>query len=305
MSATRTISLALAAIFAAAAQDAAAATWGVDLALSSLSIDGDTYADNGANGFRPGGVWDQDNPPIVAAFQPNFVVGPDTFDFGATVNPISSDRDLSIPFVTSASAVGVITIDGLGSSTLEIRWRANTLNDNFDGDGFLSDSSVLLLSQIVATIDGVGPGTPVEIIYDWDYFATAVPDHEALMEDPETANGSVGFLDDQGTGPGNLFGVIVGEPGVLTSMDSDNDSYSLTTSNPSSSLTINLDGGSITRMNSPGNGPFQEDLAGSEFIGRLTLTLRMVPEPASWGLAFVAVLGAGLMRVRPRPTSPQ
>ena len=95
-----------------------------------------------------------------------------------------------------------------------------------------------LVSTILATIHGVGPGTPVRVDYDWEYFATAVPDHENLVEDPESASGSLDFLDDQGNGLPAPINVAVGEPGVLTASDSDNGSIDFDTSNPMSVFTI-------------------------------------------------------------------
>lgn len=274
----------------------AAPTWSVDLNNSSLNLNGDTYADNGAHGFRPAGPWDEDSLD-EDTFQANFVVGPDTFDLGASVNPISRDRDLSVPYDTSASAVSIVTIHGVGSNTLEIAWRANTFNDQFDGDGFLSTSEAHVFASILARIDGVSPGTPVSISYEWEYFATAVPDHEGVGEDPEQARGSLSLIDNAGGGPGNLFDIMVGEPGPapLTDFDDDIDSHNLVTGVPDSFLTIDLAASSITAMESPGDGLFDEDLAGSEFIG--TLTLVIVPEPA---VGTLLIGGLGLLAKRRR-----
>lgn len=280
----------------------AAANWGVDLGNSNLNIMANTYADSAINGFDPGPHYA--DAQLTNVFVPGFINGPDTFDLGAALNPLGNDEDLSTspPTITSASSVGIITIDGIGGSTLEINWRANTLNDFIGYEGFLSDSAAIILSQIRATIDGVAPGTKVKIGYDWDYFATAVPDHEDVMEDPESAGGGAGFFDDQGTGPGNLFNTFVAEPGILTSIDADNGSYNLLTSNPKSYLDISLDGNSTITMDGPGNDPLdalQEDTAGSEFLGRLTLTLSLVvPEPASMTLGVMALVA--LLTVRRR-----
>jgi hypothetical protein len=278
-------------------------TWGVDLANSSLSIDADTYADNGANLIMGavGAVWDEDHPVNATAFQANYQ---SAFDLGQDVNPMSRDADNSVPFTTTASSIGRITIDGLGTDTLTIEWRANTLNDNFDGDGFISDSSALLTSTIIATINGVSPGTPLTIGYDWEYFATAVPDHEDLMEDPESAGGNLSFIDDQGGGPGSLFSVAVGEPGALTSMDSNSDSYDLTTNMAVNTLSVSLGANSLTHMEDPGTMPNMEDLAGSEFLGRLTLTVTAIPEVTSAAMLAAAaslVLVSWLVRRRWQP----
>jgi hypothetical protein len=262
-------------------------TWGVDLGSSSLSIDADTYADNGANLIMgaPGAVWDEAHPANAAAFQANYQ---STFDLGQDVNPMSRDADTSVPFTTTASSIGQITIHGLGTDTLTIEWRANTLNDNFDGDGFISDSSAVLTSTIIATINGASPGTPLTIGYDWEYFATAVPDHEGVMEDPELAGGNLSFMDDQGGGPGSLFSVAVSEPGPLTSMDSDNDSYDLTTNVAVNTLSVSLGSNSLTHMEAPGLGINMEDTAGSEFLGRLTLTVTAIPEVTSAAMLAAA-----------------
>jgi hypothetical protein len=186
----RWVFFALVANFLLAAAESAAAAWNVDLDNSTVLLIGSTFADNASNGLAPAGVFDQGEPLPFIEFTPNFIVGADTFDLGAVLNPVSIDENVDVPFSTSASAFSVITIDGLGSDTLEIRWRANTLNDAFGGDGFLTDSSAFVLSAIEATITGIAPGTPVEITYNWDYFAAAVAIDEAVMDDPETTTGS-------------------------------------------------------------------------------------------------------------------
>ena len=276
---------------------------------STVTIDADTYADNGTNGFDPvPGAWDEDSFS-TNVFQSNFVdAGGNTFDLGAGVDPlISRDEggppDYPDPWRTSASATGLVTINGLGTNTLEINWRATTLNDHDHGEGFLSDSAANVIAQIQASINGVAPGTPVTISYDWEYFATAVPDHEAAGEDPELARGSLSFVDDQGTGPGSLYSVQVGEgePDGLTSFDDANNSYDLTTSNPMSFVTISLDAGSDITMDMPGSplgaGFNEVDFAGSEFVGRLTLTLTAIPEPSAGQFLFVAGLTAAGVRL--------
>lgn len=293
------LSAAFSLVFALPFPTSAAPYWDVNLGGSFVNLGANTYADNGANLFRPVGIWDDDSPPNVTAFTSNFVIGPNTFDLGAALNPISRDQQLPL-FVTSASAVGVITIHGLGTDTLDIRWRVNTLNDTIGGDGFLAQSSVILSALVFGLIEGVGPGTLVDITYDWEYFANAVPDYEAPFDDQVVAGGSLGFVDDQLSGPGNLFNVLFAEPGPFAGTSSGSNTYGLVTGNPTSYVLINLGGDAAANLASPGVGAAQEDLSGSEFIGRLTLRLSIpIPEPSCLCLALLACL-KGIKGVRNR-----
>jgi hypothetical protein len=283
----------------------AAPNWGVDLTNSSITIDASAYADNGQNGFRPnvGAIWYEDVGTAMV-FQSNFMASffgqpADTYDLGAAVNLIGNDIGLNPDFDTSASTVGVIAIDGVGTRILDIYWRVTTSNYHRDlaGEGFLTDSMANVVASIIATIEGVAPGTSIDIGYDWEYLGLAPVDHETpAMEDPTTAAGTLGFSDEQGFGPGNLFGVLFAEP-LIGGADSDNDSYNLTTSNTvdPSFLTISLDGLSRTTMVAPGVppiNPFQLDAASSTFNGRLTLILP-IPEPSAFLLAAIGLLAFG------------
>lgn len=289
----------------------AAPNWGIDLNGSTLSIDADAYADNGVNGLRPlpGSIWFEDAASadisdIQMGLMASFFGQPaETFDLGADVNVFGEDEGLSPPFRTAASSVGVIGIKGIGTRTLDILWRANTANTQRDfHDEFYSDSMADLTAQIVATIEGVAPGTALTIGYEWEYLGIAVIDHEALIEDPTIASGSLTFVDEQGNGPGNLFSQLFAEPGPLNGSDEDNDSYDMITSNTAdpSFLTIDLSGFSDTRMNFPGQPPAggtQDDQASSVFNGRLTLTLP-IPEPSGVVLLLLGGISASLRRMR-------
>lgn len=269
-------------------------TWNVDLLNSTLTMSTSTYADNGANGSKPGGIWDEDSN-TAGVFQSNFVLGVETYDFGAGIDVASRDNDNSVPFSTSASSVAVVTIDGVGSNTLEVYWRTNTLNDNFDGDGFIAESLGDLLASIRATIEGVAPGTPVTVDYDWDYFGAAETLHEAFNEDPESADGGLGLLADTGDGPGIVFAAVFDSQDAATDTGTDADSgfFNLTTSNPESYVGIAIDSTSMARTQSPGVAPNDEDLGGSEFIGRVTLVV--TPEPSA---VMVGLMMAGLLTIR-------
>ncbi len=278
----------------------AAPTWGVDLTSATLRIDAHAYADNGVSGLRPqpGALFYEDFGNATAAdFQANLLASffgqpAENFDLGAAVNLIGEDTDITPPFRTSASTVGVIGIKGVGTRTLDIYWRVNTANTQRDfHDEFYSDSMANLVAQIVTTIDGVAPGTTLTVGYDWEYYGAAIIDHEGALEDPTRASGTLSFLDEQGGGPGNLFSENFAEPGPLGGIGGNSGSYDLTTNNTAapSSLTIDLDGFSETIMNYPGVPPLgalQDDQASSVFNGRLTLTLP-IPEPSTQALAVV------------------
>jgi hypothetical protein len=292
------------------AESMAAPSWGIDLTNANLAIDADGYADNGVNGFRPlPGAFFQDlasadESDIQANYNASFFgQPPETFDLGAGVNIFGGDEGFNPDFRTEASAVGVIGIKGVGTRTLEIFFRATTDNSQRDfHDMFLSDSMANLTAQIVATIEGVAPGTPLTIGYDWEYLGLAVIEHEAGIEDPTFASGSLSFVDEQGNGPGNLFSILFAEPGPLGGADTDNGSHNMTTSMTAdpSFLTIDLATLADTIMNFPGDpvgGATQRDQAGSTFNGRLTLTLP-VPEPGSVLLLLTGGFAALLARTR-------
>jgi hypothetical protein len=304
------ISLTAIALLVAGTTAQAAPTWGVSLNDSSLTIDADAYADNGANIFCPLGVcYQQTGMADISNVQTDLVASffgqpAETYDLGADLFLAGSDRGINPDFDTSTSVVGVVAIDGVGSRTLDIYFRVTTtgFQTGLGGEGFIVDSMVELTAQIVATIEGVAPSTPLTIGYEWEYNGAAPVDHEAVAEDPTIASGSIGFVDEQGGGPGNLFAELFADPGPTSGSDSDNDSYDLVTSNTAdpSFVTIDLDGLADTIMSAPGlpiGNPFQTDQAGSTFNGRLTLILP-VPEPGSIALLILAGLSTLLTRAR-------
>jgi hypothetical protein len=287
----------------------AAPTWGIDLNDASMQIDTDAYADNGVNRLRgqaglPPPIWFEDmatadvNDTQMNGMASFFGQPPEAFDLVTGVNVFGTDSGFNPDFSTLASAAGVIGIKGLGTRTLDIFWRSTTANEqNGFLDEFYSNSMAALTAQIVATIDGVAPGTTLTISYDWEYNGLAVIDHEAGIEDPTSASGTLTFVDEQGNGPGNLFGVLFAEPGPLGGAVGNNGSYDLTTSNTAdpSFLTIDLDSFARTRMDFPGQPPgggAQHDQAGSTFNGRLTLTLP-IPEPSCLALMLIGLLSLG------------
>lgn len=316
MSTSLSISLRVAALSAISgillAFDSASAvpTWGVDLTNATMQLDVDAYADNGQNGFKPPGVFFEDadsatEADVAAGFMGSFFgQAPDTYDLGAGINVFGTDSGFNPDFSTLASASSLVAIDGVGTRELTILWRATTANEQngLGGEGFLSRSMAAILAQIEATIDGVAPSSSLTIGYDWEYNGAIVIDHEAAVEDPTSASGSSGFVDEQGTGPGNVLAILFAEPGPLGGVGSGSGSYNIVTSNTAdpSFVSIDVGGRANTVMDAPGNppgAPLQHDQAGSTFNGRITLTLP-IPEPATSLLMLFGV--ASLARLRRR-----
>ena len=265
----------------------AVVTWDFDQFNSTVALRGLTFADHGANGFAPGGIFDTDGD-LNIAYGPN---GPGSVT--ATINPISRDSIPAIPAVTSASSAAFTTLTGIGSPTATFSFRAATLHDNFGADGHLAEGDADGVSNVFLNFDGLVGATSVTIDYTWIYSAIADPDNEGAAEDPEMAEGSLSVFSSSGMGPNNLYAVTnLGPVGI-----SGNGFGSWTeVVSPGDFVGLALDMRAYARMESPGVGAFQEDLAGSEFFGEITLTIT-VPEPTALSLLALTNLGA-LRRAR-------
>jgi len=263
-------------------------TWGFDPINSSVTLQGDTMADNGANLFGPGNN-DVDTDTQIA-YGP---AGPNTVE-AILVNPlVSRDAGLAPVFTTTASAAANARLENLNSDTITYIFNAVNLNDTFAGDGFLTRSTATGTSSVRLNFDNLVGATGVRVDYSWSYDAISNPVHESGAEDPELSAGSLSIVSSGGSGPGLAFAAL--NPGPFTITDSDSGSWTETVS-PGDFVTITIDMLADTTMDSLGTGVFQEDLAGAGFRGTLTLSVT-VPEPTS--LAFL-VTGAMLTLRRKR-----
>lgn len=262
--------------------------WDFDQFNSSVALNGLVFADHGANGFAPGGIFDTDGD-VNNAYGP---AGPGTVE--ATINPIARDSIPAIPAVTSASSAAFARVAGIGSDSVTFSFRAGTLHDNFGADGHLATGDANGSSTVILNFDNLIVPTGVTVDYTWSYSAIADPVHENLIEDPEEAAGNLSALSSSGMGPGALYAVLNNGPAGISNsgMGSWTDVVS-----PGDFVTLDLDMSAFARMENPGVGPFQEDLAGSEFFGEITLTITTLPEPTTLSLLALAGLGA-LRRAR-------
>lgn len=293
-----------------------------------LDLTADNYADTAVTELRP---FPGADPNAYPSFPPGpewsevfdfetsldggFGVGPDTFaldgietlpstvDLGQAVQ-ISGEAaeddnlDFAYPIVTtSASAVGVVAVNGVGTGGLVLNWRVATINDNEqEGAGayFITESQANIDMLYVVPINDVAPGTPVTISYEWEVYFTAQGelDSEDQFEDVERASSELLLDDDQDTGPGSVLFFEANEFAPTPNVgleDDDEDSWTFIASGDPY-VTINLAALSETIMEFPGDGPLEDDLGGSEFEGRLVLIVEAVPEPTTLGLMAWAAM---------------
>jgi hypothetical protein len=261
-------------------------TWSFD-ATSPLNLDANAFADEWS---VPGGVTAADTTTVFVADYTSD--GGIDYDWGNGVNPVAIDQP-NPPYapVVESSAAGMVGIRGLGTNSLNIRWKATTtlssLAESFDGW-----ADALASSTVLAGIDGLNPGDPYTLIYDWELFAQAQVFHEGAGEDPEYAAGSLAF-DFGGLGPGDVFNEQVdGDDPNLPSLLDENGGGQIDFVPGDTSLLLSADVYAYAWAQF--THPAYDDLAVSEFAGELTLTV--VPEP---GMAVLLVM-SGLLLIRRR-----
>jgi|GEM_PF-2266000 len=266
----------------------AAVTWQFDQTNTSLSLSGNTYVDNGANGFGPPND-DADNAS-ASSYGPG---APNSVE--ASINPSSRDAGVFPTFSTVSSASVLTRFESLNSPSVTFTFNAVNVTDNSAGDDYLTTSLASGDTSVRLLFDNFTTTTPVNIDYSWNYDAISNPDHEAGTEDPERSRGTLAFGSSNGLGPGTVFSLL--NTGPVTLSDSASGSWS-DTINPNDYVTIVLSMQAETDMESPGSGSSQQDLAGAAFRGSLTLTVTTIPEPTT--LAIFPLISIALAWRRAR-----
>lgn len=263
--------------------------WSFDSVNSTLDLQSDVLADE----YSTAGV--VTDAEAVNFFVPNYQGSTYLYDWGNGVNPVARDDPSGPPIVVS-SAGALVGIRGVGTSTLHVRWKSSTLLDSeYCYEGFFGTAVATALSTLRGSIDGLTPADAYSLFYDWELFAVAQTDHEGLYEeDPEYAAGSLTF-DLGGFGPGDIFSVEVNSddpnlPGSLSLTGGDVITFVPATA--SLPLTVDVYATADAEF-AVGDIEF-DDLAGSQFVGDLWLTV--IPEP---GAAILLSVGS-LLALRRR-----
>lgn len=225
----------------------------------------------------------------------------DSFDIGENVSASATAPGPILGFFTNADAGGYVKAT-LGSS-FDLQWRS-AVSLEFRGEGtYFASGDSDLTSHLEVELSGLNPGKLYKVFYDWSLFASAIEDHEALVEDPElgstkldfsfgtvsfnnimvNAGPSAGFMATDGTAGGGVLFLNAGTTAVdlivdiMARAEADLDDPPIMPSNP------------------------HVDSARPEALGRLTLRVEeVIPEPTSAVLAILGCLGCFLVARRKR-----
>ena len=160
----------------------------------------DVYADDPAN---PGVVTDTQTS---AGFYSPFPFSGGTVDWGNTLNLVAQDGGVS------SSANPLVRLDGDGTQRVSIAWKGFNILSASNATEYYGDAYSDVLATLYLTLDNLVPFQTYTIFYQWTAEGFADGQHEASLEDPEYASGSLAF-DVGGFGPGLVFARAVNNVG--------------------------------------------------------------------------------------------
>ncbi len=204
----------------------------------------------------------------------------DTFDLGASASVSCTDEDLTPPPVfVNGDATTVIGINGLGTRTIEIKWRSTT-HPSCGSEFYFARACSELMTQLPLIIDTYPSGADLRVLYEWDFQYEGVPLHECpgdpscgakTFEDPEFIMGDLD-LDIDGNGPGLIYSFFDNTLNTGTGTGT----VDIPNAPDSVVVTASILSAAMATIEWPGPQCVPQgfcDHAGSEFCGSLTLTV--------------------------------
>jgi MYXO-CTERM domain-containing protein len=236
---------------------------------------------------------------------PDFMTPAGRFQFGNAADAYAADGSPPMGYFAEGNGVAFLTLDGFGTSRMQVRWASDTL---LNSEGDISFFTGHARSDVAATpyfaLAGLVIGQVYTIGYSWALDADAVADHELAMEDPENAHGMARLRIPSAAVTESLFDVAVDsdDPTLLSAIyTSAMGAVSFVAADSSVFVYVDVTSHSEAMFNMPGKPPPSgvDDLAGAHFFAELNLSV--VSEPASVWLALAAVVvAAGIRRRRNR-----
>ncbi len=226
-----------------------------------------------------------------AVLEPGYQIGDETYQFGNEARAVAISVSGG---PVKSSALSVTAIRGLGTPTVEIYFRTSTLDDASFPSYYYETTSHAILSVLYGLeVTGGVAGTAYHVTCNYEYFANAATQPEAVFDDRAATQGSVSlstFVPDpagpvipfttnfnsEGPPPFGTGGTLTGNISAIAIPD-----YFNTV--PGNALFYTGLGGvdGLSIMRSPGVGIPEQDLCGSEVEARLLLTIGGVcPKPA-------------------------
>ena len=234
------------------------------------------------------GVLGAGDNDFVDTFVANYMQPGGTYDWGAEIGVSAVDGNLA------SSADGFITVDGDATSTLEVRWSNDSLNDSeLPINTYLAGStSRFLQTDLRIDLTGLSSGVPHTIFYDWSVEGEADPDHEGGGEDGEIASSDVSWLIFGGPPGQTIFDIELNgdDPQLPAAISTGgNGQINFTPSSSSAILLLTINSLASSNLQNPGG----DDLSGATITSRLRLSFAPVPEPSTlalmvFGLASLA-----------------